>query len=109
MGDLYLHGGRGQPGYIAVRGFDLRTLLFQDIVLNDCEAQRLWTPKPIPIALEFGAAPCEEFSDETRSKSGLNDDESIVYARVVPGRLGPTAWRPAGVHSSGMRRPTRSP
>jgi hypothetical protein len=37
-GDLYLHGGGGEPRYLALRGVDFRKFMFQDIILRDCEA-----------------------------------------------------------------------
>lgn len=62
------------------------------------KAQRLRTPRPIPVALELGPIPYPDFSEETNAKSGKRSDESIVYAEVIPGRPGPSGWRSAGFH-----------
>jgi len=37
-GDIYLHGDENEAMYVAIRGVDLRKYLFQDIVLEDCQA-----------------------------------------------------------------------
>ncbi len=62
VGELYLHGDADQPGYVVVRGVDLRKFLFQDVVLSDCsepgacDSERL----PGPDNEWVGAEPAAE-------------------------------------------------
>lgn len=60
------------------------------------KAQRLLTPDPVTVERDLGRIPYEEFSDETNAKSGLRQDEPIVYVEVKAGTEAPTGWRSQG-------------
>jgi hypothetical protein len=50
----------------------------------------------VTVERDLGRIPYEEFSDETNAKSGLRQDEPIVYVEGKAGTEAPTGWRSQG-------------